>query len=118
MIGVTTKESGIGKDGLKKDTFTEGIDLIARQTIFAEGCRGSCTEDVIAKFNLRNGKDIQTYGLGLKEVWEIPEEQFKKGFVQHTVGYPLQDSLNSQVFGGTFLYHCEPNLGKFSLYLK
>lgn len=108
--GVATKDVGIAKDGSQKDTFSRGIELIARQTLFGEGCRGSCSESVMKKFDLRAGKQVQTYGLGVKEVWEVPKENFKSGFIQHTIGYPLQDSLMSDVFGGSFLYHMEPNL--------
>ena len=110
VCGIATKDAGIAKDGSKKDTFTSGIELISRQTLFAEGCRGSCSEEVITKFNLREGKDVQTYGLGVKEVWEVPEKNFEKGFIQHTLGWPLQTSPFSETFGGTFLYHQEPNL--------
>lgn len=108
--GVATKDAGIGKDGIKKDSFTPGIELIARQTLFAEGCRGSCSENVMKKFNLREGKDVQTYGLGIKEVWQVPKEKHRKGYIQHTYGWPLQQSPFSDVFGGTFLYHMEPDL--------
>ncbi len=62
------------------------------------------------KFDLREGKDVQTYGLGIKEVWQVPKEQFQKGYIQHTYGWPLQQSAFSEVFGGTFLYHMEPDL--------
>jgi electron-transferring-flavoprotein dehydrogenase len=65
---------------------------------------------VIKKFDLRKGKNAQTYGLGIKEVWEVPKESFVPGLVQHTLGWPLQNSFTSDVFGGTFLYHMEPNL--------
>jgi flavin-dependent dehydrogenase len=68
VAGVATKDAGVGKDGVRKDTFARGMELRARQTLFAEGCRGSCSEDVIAKFGLREGKDMQTYGIGMKEV--------------------------------------------------
>jgi len=108
--GVATKDAGIAKDGSIKDSFTPGVELIARQTLFAEGCRGSCAEEVIGKFNLRDGKNEQTYGLGIKEVWEVPAEIFQKGHIQHTVGWPLQSSAFSKTFGGSFLYHMEPNL--------
>lgn len=108
--GIATKDVGIAKDGSNKDTFERGIELIARQTIFGEGCRGSCSESVMKKFNLREGKQVQTYGLGVKEVWEIPKENFRSGYIQHTIGYPLQQSLMSDVSGGSFLYHMEPNL--------
>ncbi len=107
---IATKDVGIAKDGTKKDNFVPGIELHARQVLFAEGCRGSCSEEVIRKFNLRKGKNVQTYGLGIKEVWEVPKENFKAGLVQHTLGWPLQTNPFSEVFGGTFLYHMEPNL--------
>ena len=110
VIGVATKEAGINKAGEKKDTWTDGIELLAKHTLFAEGCRGSLSEELMAKFNLREGKDEQTYGLGVKEVWEIPEDKFKEGFIQHTLGWPLQTSPLSDTFGGTFLYHQKPNL--------
>lgn len=66
--GVATKDVGIAKSGEHKETFTRGIELVARQTLFAEGCRGSCSEEVIGTFDLRKGKDVQSYGLGIKEV--------------------------------------------------
>jgi len=110
--GVATKDVGIAKDGLPKDTFERGVELVGRQTLFAEGARGSCSESIISKFDLRReaGADVQHFGLGIKEVWEVPEEKFKKGFVQHTLGYPLQSSVMDKVYGGSFLYHQEPNL--------
>ncbi|CAM9174955.1 unnamed protein product [Ectocarpus fasciculatus] len=108
--GVATRDVGIGKDGQQKSTYTAGIELRARQTLFAEGCRGSCSMDVMKKFDLTKGKDEQTYGLGIKEVWQVPEEQLRAGFIQHTVGWPLQDGPMSKTFGGTFLYHMKPNL--------
>ncbi|EKX46989.1 hypothetical protein GUITHDRAFT_107336 [Guillardia theta CCMP2712] len=103
--GIKIKDVGIDKNGQPKDTFTPGVELRARQTVFAEGCRGSCSEEIIKEFDLRQGKDMQTYGIGLKEVWEIPEENHKPGFVQHTVGWPL----DTQSYGGSFLYHMKPN---------
>ena len=66
MRGVATKDVGIAKNGECKETFTRGIELVARQTLFAEGCRGSCSEEVIGRFQLREGKDVQSYGLGIK----------------------------------------------------
>jgi len=108
--GVATKEAGVSKDGSVKDTFTLGVELIGRQTLLAEGCRGSCSEEVISRFKLSQDRDIQSYGLGIKEVWEIPEEKCKPGYVQHTLGWPLQHTPTSDVFGGTFLYHMAPNL--------
>ena len=112
--GIATRDMGIGKDGLPKENFERGVELLARQTLFAEGARGSCSEELIHHFQLRKGANAggseQTYGLGVKEVWEVPEENFKKGFVQHTLGYPLQSTWNDKTFGGSFLYHQEPNL--------
>eukprot|EP00558_Chaetoceros_sp_UNC1202_P012276 CAMPEP_0197238832 /NCGR_PEP_ID=MMETSP1429-20130617/5339_1 /TAXON_ID=49237 /ORGANISM="Chaetoceros sp., Strain UNC1202" /LENGTH=680 /DNA_ID=CAMNT_0042698099 /DNA_START=25 /DNA_END=2067 /DNA_ORIENTATION=+ len=108
--GIATRDMGIDKDGKPKDTFERGVELHARQTLFAEGARGSCSEELIEHFKLREGKSAQTYGLGVKEVWEVPEENFKSGLVQHTLGYPLQSKWNDETFGGTFLYHQEPNL--------
>ena len=107
---VATKDVGIAKDGTVKDTYAAGVELVGRQTLFAEGCRGSCSEELIERFHLREGKDVQSYGLGVKEVWEIPPEQCKPGYIQHTLGWPLQTSLTSEVFGGTFLYHMAPNM--------
>jgi electron-transferring-flavoprotein dehydrogenase len=108
--GVATKDVGIGKDGKKKDSFERGMELLGKQTLFAEGARGSCSEDLMKRFDLRKGKDVQSYGLGVKEVWEVPEGQFKEGFIQHTLGWPLQDGPMSKTFGGSFLYHQKPNL--------
>eukprot|EP00591_Stephanopyxis_turris_P009152 CAMPEP_0195509062 /NCGR_PEP_ID=MMETSP0794_2-20130614/2095_1 /TAXON_ID=515487 /ORGANISM="Stephanopyxis turris, Strain CCMP 815" /LENGTH=590 /DNA_ID=CAMNT_0040636183 /DNA_START=429 /DNA_END=2201 /DNA_ORIENTATION=+ len=110
VLGIATRDVGIGKDGEPKSTFERGMELRARQTLFAEGARGSCSEEIINKLDLRSNKDDQTYGLGIKEVWEIPEENLKPGFVQHTLGWPLQNSVLDKNFGGTFLYHQEPNL--------
>ena len=110
VIGIATKDAGIAKNGELKDTYTRGVELLARQTLFGEGCRGSCSEEIINKFDLRKGKDTQSYGLGIKEVWEVPPEQFKEGLIQHTVGWPIQNSIVDKTFGGTFLYHQKPNL--------
>jgi electron-transferring-flavoprotein dehydrogenase len=108
--GIATRDVGIGKDGTPKSTFERGMELHARQTLFAEGARGSCSEFLMEHFQLRKDAQPQTYGLGIKEVWEIPEENLKPGLVQHTLGWPLQNSISSDIFGGSFLYHLEPNL--------
>jgi flavin-dependent dehydrogenase len=89
--------------------FTRGVELVAKQTLFAEGCRGSCSTEVIDKFDLQKGKNVQTYGLGIKEVWQVPEENLKPGLIQHSLGWPLHSSPFSDVYGGTFLYHSQPN---------
>lgn len=108
--GVATRDSGISKDGSLKDSYARGVEIHAKHTVFAEGARGSCSEEVINKYQLRKGKDVQTYGLGLKEVWQIPENRIQPGYIQHTLGWPLQDSVFSNVFGGSFLYHMKPNI--------
>ena len=112
VLGVATKDAGVAKDRQLKDTFARGVELLARQTLFAEGARGSCSEEVIDKFSLRQPgvHDVQSYGLGIKEVWQVPSDTFRGGYIQHTLGYPLQASPFSDVFGGTFLYHMEPDL--------
>ena len=107
VMGVATRDMGIAKDGTPKDgLFARGMELRARQTLFAEGCRGSCSEEVMKAFDLRKDCDPQAYGLGIKEVWEVPEEQHKPGYIQHTFGWPL----DSATYGGSFLYHMDPNL--------
>lgn len=108
--GIATRDMGIAKDGTRKSSYARGMELRARQTLFAEGCRGSCSEEVMKKFDLRKDAQPQTYGLGVKEVWEIPEEKLKPGYVQHTLGWPLQSGPFDKTFGGSFLYHMKPNL--------
>uniref|UniRef100_A0A7S3PR61 Electron transfer flavoprotein-ubiquinone oxidoreductase n=1 Tax=Aplanochytrium stocchinoi TaxID=215587 RepID=A0A7S3PR61_9STRA len=105
VVGIATADMGIGKDGHPKDTFMRGMELRAKQTLFAEGARGSCSEEVIKNFDLRKDCDMQSYGLGIKEVWEIPEENLKPGTIQHTIGWPL----DMKTYGGSFLYHMKPN---------
>jgi electron-transferring-flavoprotein dehydrogenase len=101
--GVATGDMGIGKDGKPTERYTPGVELIARETLFAEGCRGSLTKILIRRFYLRDGHDPQTYGLGLKELWEVAPERHQPGLVVHTVGWPLDGST----YGGSFLYHLE-----------
>jgi len=109
--GIATRDVGLAKDGTPKSTFERGMELHAKQTLFAEGARGSCSEFLMDHFELRDDETMpQTYGLGIKEVWEVPEENLQPGLVQHTLGWPLQNSVTSDVFGGSFLYHLEPNL--------
>jgi electron-transferring-flavoprotein dehydrogenase len=108
--GVVTRDVGVAKDGSKRPTYEAGVELRARHTVMAEGARGSCTERLVAEFDLRNSRHPQAYGLGIKEVWQVPEAQFRSGLVQHTLGWPLQDSLWSKTYGGSFLYHQDPDL--------
>jgi electron-transferring-flavoprotein dehydrogenase len=79
VVGVATRDVGISKDGETKPSFERGIELRAKQTLFSEGCRGSLSEQLMDKFNLRANADVQTYGLGVKEVWEVPEANHKAG---------------------------------------
>jgi electron-transferring-flavoprotein dehydrogenase len=101
--GVATGDMGIGKDGKPTERYTPGVDLIARETLFAEGCRGSLTKTLIRRFHLRDGHDPQTYAIGLKELWEVAPERHQPGRVVHTIGWPLDGST----YGGSFLYHLE-----------
>uniref|UniRef100_A0A1B0B674 Electron transfer flavoprotein-ubiquinone oxidoreductase n=1 Tax=Glossina palpalis gambiensis TaxID=67801 RepID=A0A1B0B674_9MUSC len=87
--GVATNDVGIAKDGSPKDTFARGMELHAKTTIFAEGCRGHLTKQIMRQFNLNEGSQHQTYGIGLKEVWEIQPEKHQPGLVEHTIGWPL-----------------------------
>ena len=104
--GVATGDMGVNKKGEKTSAYQPGIELHAKQTVFAEGCRGSLTKMLFEKFNLRKDCDPQTYGLGVKELWEIPAEKHKQGLIVHTVGWPM----DSQTYGGSWLYHFENNL--------
>jgi electron-transferring-flavoprotein dehydrogenase len=101
--GVATGDMGIGKGGEPTDRYTPGVELIGRETLFAEGCRGSLTKTLIQRFNLRDGADPQTYAIGIKELWEIDSTQHQPGLVVHTIGWPL----DGNTYGGSFLYHLE-----------
>ena len=103
--GVATGDMGISKDGEKTDSYMPGMDLLAKQTIFAEGCRGHLTKTLFETFSLREGKDPQTYAIGIKELWDIEPEKSKPGLVWHSVGWPL----NTDTYGGSFLYHLTSN---------
>ena len=105
-VGIVTADVGIGKDGEPKDSYAPGMEIVGKQTLFAEGARGSCSEDIMARFRLRAGCDPQTFGLGLKEVWRIPADRCQPGLIQHTLGWPLP----TDVYGGSFLYHMAPDL--------
>ncbi|PBP21526.1 electron transfer flavoprotein-ubiquinone oxidoreductase [Diplocarpon rosae] len=109
--GVATNDMGISRLGKPKDSFERGMEFHARTTLFAEGCHGSLTKQVIKKFDLRSESQPQTYGLGLKEVWEIQPEKFKKGEVIHSMGYPLP----ADTYGGGWMYHFGENLVSIGL---
>ncbi|MDP5071369.1 MAG: electron transfer flavoprotein-ubiquinone oxidoreductase, partial [Congregibacter sp.] len=104
--GVATGDMGISADGEQKDSYMRGMELHARYTLFAEGCRGHLGKQLISKFGLDEGKDPQHYGIGIKEIWEIPAEKHRPGLVVHGLGWPLKESGSS---GGAFLYHADDN---------
>jgi electron-transferring-flavoprotein dehydrogenase len=103
--GVATGDMGIGKDGIPTGNYMRGMELRAKQTIFAEGCRGHLTKNLFEKFDLREGKDPQTFAIGIKELWDIDPEKAKPGLAWHSVGWPLA----SDTYGGSFLYHLNGN---------
>jgi electron-transferring-flavoprotein dehydrogenase len=103
--GVATGDMGIGRDGKPTEAHQPGVELHARQTVFAEGCRGSLTKTLFERFKLRDGVDPQTFGIGIKELWEVDPSRHSAGLVIHTVGWPV----SSDVYGGSFLYHLENN---------
>jgi electron-transferring-flavoprotein dehydrogenase len=103
--GVATGNMGVGKDGMPGDNFQMGMELLGKYTVFAEGARGHLGKQLIAKYKLDAGKDPQTYGLGIKEVWEIDPARHQPGFVMHTAGWPM----DSSTYGGGFLYHAQDN---------
>ncbi len=104
--GVATGDMGIGRDGQPTDAHQPGMELHAKYTFFAEGCRGHLGKQLQEKFKLRDDADPQVYGIGLKELWEIKPEKHQSGLVIHTAGWPLQNDT----YGGSFCYHLEDNL--------
>ena len=112
VTGIATVDVGLDKSGVPKDTFQRGIEIRAKQTVLAEGCRGSLTERVIEQYDLNAGSAPQIYGIGLKEVWEVPEENLTPGLVKHTAGWPLSTgvAMSNASYGGSFMYHMGPNL--------
>ncbi len=104
--GIATGDMGRNKDGSEGPNFEPGIELHAKQTVLAEGCRGSLTKKVAERFNLRSESEPQVYGLGIKEIWEIDPEKHESGLITHTTGWPM----NSKTYGGSWLYHFDDNL--------
>src|SRR3954464_11273228 len=104
--GIATGDMGVGRDGKPKDSFTRGMELLGKYTLFAEGARGSLTKQLIAKFALDTQSEPAKFGIGLKEVWQIDPAKHQKGLVQHAVGWPL----NNNTGGGLFFYHYGENL--------
>ena len=105
VAGVITGDMGIGKDGEQTTRFMLGAEVRAKMTLFAEGCRGSLTKTLFDRFNLRDGVEPQTYGIGIKELWQVDSSVHQQGKVWHSVGWPLK----SDTYGGSFLYHLEDN---------
>jgi electron-transferring-flavoprotein dehydrogenase len=103
--GVATGDMGLDKDGKPTSSYQQGMELLSRQTVFSEGCRGSLTKQLFERFALREGADPQTYGIGIKELWEIDPSKHQPGMAMHTVGWPLA----SDTYGGSFMYHFEDN---------
>jgi electron-transferring-flavoprotein dehydrogenase len=101
VAGVATGDMGIGKDGEKTDRYTPGMELRARYTLFAEGCRGHLSKQLMARFGLRQGVDPQTYGIGIKELWQLDPAKHQEGLVVHTAGWPM----DNRTWGGSFIYH-------------
>ena len=103
--GIATGDMGLSKDGTPGENYEAGMELHSKYTLFSEGCRGSLTQMLFEKFDLRKDCDPQTYGLGIKELWEVEPEKHKPGQIFHTVGWPL----SSETYGGSFIYHLAEN---------
>ena len=103
--GIATGDMGVGRDGKPKDSFTRGMELLGKYTLFAEGARGSLSKQLIAKYSLDAKSEPPKFGIGLKEVWEIDPAKHQKGLIQHSFGWPLNNSTG----GGSFLYHYDDN---------
>ena len=106
VAGVATGDMGVAKDGHHKDSFTRGMELRAKYTLFAEGARGNLSKTLLQRFGLDQGREPQKFGLGLKELWQVAPEKHRPGLAQHTFGWPL----DSRTGGGSFLYHLDDNL--------
>jgi len=103
--GVATGNMGVGKDGIPGENFQIGMELLGKYTVFAEGSRGHLGKQLIEKYKLDEGRDPQSYALGIKEVWEIDPARHQPGFVMHSAGWPMDDAT----YGGSFLYHMDGN---------
>ncbi len=106
VCGIATGDMGIAKDGHHKPGFARGMELRGKYTLFAEGARGSLSKVLIERFGLSREREPQKFGIGLKELWQVAPAQFRKGLVQHTLGWPLDNRTG----GGSFLYHYDDNL--------
>ncbi len=105
VIGVATGEMGLDKFGAKTINYQTGMQLHAKQTLFAEGCRGQLSQELMHRFNLRANVQPQTYALGVKELWQVPAKDHQRGKILHTIGWPL----NNYTYGGSFLYYFSEN---------
>ena len=103
--GVATGDMGVNRDGTQSPNYTPGYELLAKYTVFAEGSRGQLGRELMAKYDLNKDADPQSYGIGIKEMWEVSPEQSKPGLAIHTSGWPL----DTKTYGGTFLYHLDNN---------
>ena len=106
VVGIATGDMGVGRDGAPTGNHAPGMELRGKTTIFAEGCRGSLSKQLMRRFDLRAGRDPQTYALGCKELWEIPAAQHRPGLIEHSIGWPLDRGT----YGGSWLYHWGDNL--------
>jgi len=105
VAGVVVGKVGVGKDGEPKGDFEPGVELLGKYVLLGEGVRGSLSQKAIAEFGLAKDSDPQKYGIGLKELWKVPDENFRPGYVQHSFGWPLDDKTG----GGSFMYHFGDN---------
>ena len=106
VTGIATGDMGVSHSGQHKDSYMQGMELRAKYTLFSEGCRGHLGKQLIAKYQLDEDKDPQHYGIGIKELWKVPDKQHKPGLVVHSAGWPLDES---KTLGGGFLYHLDDN---------
>ena len=101
VVGIATGDMGVGRDGHPKAGFTRGMELLGKYVLLAEGARGSLSKQAVARYGLDSASEPQKYGIGLKELWQVAEDRFSPGLVQHTFGWPLSKGVS----GGSFLYH-------------
>ena len=101
VVGIATGDMGVGRDGHPKPGFTRGMELLGKYVLLAEGARGSLSKQAVARYGLDSASGPQKYGIGLKELWQVAEDRFSPGLVQHTFGWPLSKGAS----GGSFLYH-------------
>jgi len=106
VAGIATGDMGVAKNGAHKDSFTRGMELRAKYTLFAEGARGSLTKTLLKRFELAKDRDVPKFGIGLKEIWQVAPDKHVPGLTQHSFGWPLGTSIS----GGSFIYHYDDNL--------